>query len=119
MDELLAKVRLPEHPASALLAIALRILLAVAIITVVALVAYLDREGYKDNATGDPIGLLDCFYADPLPGPAGGDDLGGARDQITQGLSLAFAAAATPRPSGPLRLRREGAQRAQLPQRPA
>jgi voltage-gated potassium channel len=62
MDELLAKVRLPEHPGSAVRAIGWRVLLAVAIITVVALVAYLDREGYKDNATGEPIGLLDCFY---------------------------------------------------------
>lgn len=58
----MARVRLPEHPASALKAIAWRMLLAVAIITVVAAVAYLDRDGYRDNATGEPIGLLDAFY---------------------------------------------------------
>jgi voltage-gated potassium channel len=62
MDELLAKVRLPEHPASAFRAIAWRVLLALAIITVVAMVAYIDRDGYRDNITGEPIGLLDCFY---------------------------------------------------------
>ncbi len=62
MDELMARVRLPEHPASALRAIAWRLLAAVAIITVVAMVAYLDRGGYKDNATGGEIGLLDAFY---------------------------------------------------------
>ena len=58
----MARVRLPEHPASAFRAIAWRMLLAVAIITVVAAVAYLDRDGYRDSATGEPIGLLDAFY---------------------------------------------------------
>lgn len=62
MDKLLARVRLPEHPASAVRAIGWRVVLALAIITVVAMVAYLDREGYRDNVTGEPIGLLDCFY---------------------------------------------------------
>lgn len=62
MDELLAKVRLPESPASALRAIGWRVLFALAIITTVAAVAYLDREGYRDNATGETLGLLDAFY---------------------------------------------------------
>lgn len=62
MDTLLAKVRLPEHPGSALRAIGWRVVLALAIITVVAMVAYLDRDGYKDNTTGEEIGLLDSFY---------------------------------------------------------
>lgn len=62
MEELLAKVRLPENPASAVRAIAWRMLLAVAIITTVAAVAYLDRDGYRDNATGEPLDLLDAFY---------------------------------------------------------
>lgn len=58
----MARVRLPEHPASAVRAIAWRMALAIAIITVVAAVAYIDRDGYRDNATGEQIGLLDAFY---------------------------------------------------------
>lgn len=55
-------LRLPDRPTSAALVLGRRLLFALSLITFVALVAYLGRDGYRD---GDDIGgltLLDCFY---------------------------------------------------------
>lgn len=54
-------VRLPQGRPSPFGSIQRRVLLALALIVFVALVAYLDRAGYRD-AAGDEVSLLDAFY---------------------------------------------------------
>src|SRR5215207_11554077 len=55
-------LRLPDRPTSPAVVLGRRLLVALGLIAFVALVAYLEREGYRD---GDEVGgltLLDCFY---------------------------------------------------------
>lgn len=55
-------LRLPDRPTSAAVVLGRRLLVALGLIAFVAVVAYLEREGYRD---GDEVGrltLLDCFY---------------------------------------------------------
>jgi voltage-gated potassium channel len=55
-------LRLPDRPTSAAVVLGRRLLVALGLITFVALIAYLERDGYRD---GDEVGgltLLDCFY---------------------------------------------------------
>ena len=54
-------VRLPSEAPSPLGTLGRRLALAVGIITFVALVAYVGRDGYRD-ADEDPVTLLDAFY---------------------------------------------------------
>jgi len=54
-------VRLPQGDPSPFGSIQRRIALALSLIVFVALVAYLDRSGYRD-AGGGQVGLLDAFY---------------------------------------------------------
>jgi voltage-gated potassium channel len=56
-----AHVELPSDEASALTTISRRLLLALGLIVLVAMVAYLDRDGYTDPVDGK-ISLLDAFY---------------------------------------------------------
>ena len=54
-------LRLPTHPPAPARLLAQRVLIALGLIAFVAMVAYIDRDGYKDAAGGD-VSLLDCFY---------------------------------------------------------
>jgi voltage-gated potassium channel len=56
-----ADIRLPSSDRSPLTHLFRRVTIALALITFTALVAYLDRGGYRD-ANGTPVGLLDAFY---------------------------------------------------------
>jgi voltage-gated potassium channel len=61
VSELRADVRLPRNDRGPLNYLLRRVAIALALIAFVALVAYADREGYRDgDAMG--IGLLDAFY---------------------------------------------------------
>jgi voltage-gated potassium channel len=55
------RVRLPSREASPLVYIGRRVAVALGLLVFVALVAYLDRDGYAD-ANGDEVSLLDAFY---------------------------------------------------------
>jgi voltage-gated potassium channel len=55
------KVELPRAPSTPLGTIGRRLVLAVALIVLVALVAYLDRDGYVDPEDDD-LSVLDAFY---------------------------------------------------------
>ena len=55
-------VRLPTARTPALVTLGRRVLLAVGLITFVALVAYLGREGYRDGDDLGGVSLLDAFY---------------------------------------------------------
>lgn len=54
-------IRLPVPQRDPLRALAIRLLVAVALVAFVVVVVYLDRGGYRD-ANGDELGLLDCAY---------------------------------------------------------
>ena len=54
-------VRLPTSTQRPLRAIGVRVLIALALLFLVALVAYLGRDGYRDSADGS-VGLLDAVY---------------------------------------------------------
>ena len=54
-------MRLPQDERSPFGSIQRRVVLAVSLVVFVALVAYVDRSGYRD-AAGDDVGLLDAFY---------------------------------------------------------
>ena len=54
-------VRLPSPAISPAWRLGRRVLLAFALTAFVALVAYIDRDGYRD-AAGDEVSLLDCIY---------------------------------------------------------
>jgi voltage-gated potassium channel len=54
-------VQLPTPRQRPLRAIGVRVVVALALLFLVAIVAYLGRDGYRDSAGGD-IGLLDAFY---------------------------------------------------------
>ena len=56
-----APLRLPTHPPAPARLLTQRLLIALGLITFVALVAFADRDGYRD-AAGDELSLLDCFY---------------------------------------------------------
>jgi voltage-gated potassium channel len=56
-----ADIRLPRSDRSPLEYLLRRVAIAVGLITFTAMVAYLDRGGYRD-ANGTPVGLLDAFY---------------------------------------------------------
>jgi voltage-gated potassium channel len=56
-----ADIRLPTSDRSPLVRLLVRVAIALGLITFTALVAYVDREGYRD-ANGTPVGLLDAFY---------------------------------------------------------
>jgi voltage-gated potassium channel len=56
-----ADIRLPSSDRSPLTYLVQRIAIALGLIAFTAMIAYLDREGYRD-ANGTPVGLLDAFY---------------------------------------------------------
>jgi voltage-gated potassium channel len=56
-----ADIRLPRSDRSPLEYLLRRVAIAVGLITFTAMIAYLDRGGYRD-ANGTPVGLLDAFY---------------------------------------------------------
>jgi voltage-gated potassium channel len=56
-----ADIRLPQSDRSPLSYLLRRVAIAFGLITFTALIAYLDRSGYRD-ANGTPVGLLDAFY---------------------------------------------------------
>lgn len=55
------QVRLPENHLSPLRRLLVRLAIALALIVVMTMLAYVERDGYRDAAGGD-ISLLDCFY---------------------------------------------------------
>ena len=55
-------VRLPGRPHAPLTVLLQRLLVALTLLTFVALVAYAGRSGYEDQTRGDGVSLLDCFY---------------------------------------------------------
>jgi voltage-gated potassium channel len=56
-----ADIRLPRSDRSPLSYLLRRVAIAVGLITFTAMIAYLDRDGYRD-ANGTPVGVLDAFY---------------------------------------------------------
>src|SRR5215212_8755935 len=54
-------IRLPRSEHAPLDYLLRRVAIAIGLIIFVALVAYIDRDGYSD-ANGTPIGLIDAFY---------------------------------------------------------
>ena len=56
-----ADIRLPSSEHAPLRYLLRRVLIAIGLIVFVALVAYVDRDGYRD-ANGTPLGLLDALY---------------------------------------------------------
>jgi voltage-gated potassium channel len=54
-------IRLPRGDRAPLIHLLVRVAIAVGLIVFVAMVAYLDRHGYRD-ANETPVGLLDAFY---------------------------------------------------------
>jgi voltage-gated potassium channel len=54
-------IRLPRGDRAPLIHLLFRVAIAVGLIVFVAMVAYLDRDGYRD-ANETPVGLLDAFY---------------------------------------------------------
>lgn len=56
-----APLRLPSGPPAPGRILLQRLAIGLGLIVFVALVAYVDRDGYRD-AAGDPVSLLDCFY---------------------------------------------------------
>jgi voltage-gated potassium channel len=54
-------IRLPRGDRAPLIHLLVRVAIAVGLIVFVAMVAYLDRDGYRD-ANETPVGLLDAFY---------------------------------------------------------
>jgi voltage-gated potassium channel len=56
-----ADIRLPRSDRTPLNYLLRRVALATGLIVFVAMVAYVDRDGYRD-ADGTPVGLLDAFY---------------------------------------------------------
>jgi voltage-gated potassium channel len=56
-----ADIRLPSSDRAPLSYLLRRVAIAVGLITFTAMIAYLDRGGYRDN-NGTPVGLLDAFY---------------------------------------------------------
>jgi voltage-gated potassium channel len=56
-----ADIRLPRGKHDPLRSLVVRVAVAIGLIVLVALVAYLDRDGYRD-VDGSPITLLDAFY---------------------------------------------------------
>jgi voltage-gated potassium channel len=55
------QIRLPGPAIGPLARLGRRMLVALALVVFVALVAFVDRDGYRD-AAGDAVTLLDCFY---------------------------------------------------------
>lgn len=86
-------LRLPSPPVSPLRTLALRLGVALGLITFVALVAYLGRAGYRD---GDEIGtltLLDAFYYATVSATTTGY---GDITPVTEGARLATTLLVTP-----------------------
>jgi voltage-gated potassium channel len=54
-------LRLPAGPPAPGRVLLQRMAIGIGLVVFVALVAYVDRDGYRD-AAGDSVGLLDCFY---------------------------------------------------------
>ncbi len=54
-------IRLPRSDHGPLTRLLWRVAIAVGLIVFVAVIAYVDRDGYRD-ANGSPVGLLDAFY---------------------------------------------------------
>ncbi len=57
-----AAIRLPQQPASASRALLARLVTAIALVVLVTLVVYADRDGYQDAHSPDPITVLDAAY---------------------------------------------------------
>ena len=55
-------LRLPDRPTSPALVLGRRLLVALALIAFVAVIAYLERDGYRDGDEVGSLTLLDCFY---------------------------------------------------------
>jgi len=60
-DTVLGPLRLPSRRRGPVRTLAARLGVALALITVIALAVYLDRDGYRDSAQ-DGVDLLDAFY---------------------------------------------------------
>ena len=56
-----ADIRLPSSDLSPLAVLLRRLGLATALVLIVSVITYIDRDGFRDG-TGDPIGLLDSLY---------------------------------------------------------
>lgn len=56
-----APLRLPSGRASPARVLLQRLAIGIGLVVFVAMVAYVDRDGYRD-AAGDSVSLLDCFY---------------------------------------------------------
>ena len=55
-------VHLPTSARGPLIVLAQRLVAALLLLTLVSLIAYAERDGYKDQPNGDEVSLLDCFY---------------------------------------------------------
>jgi voltage-gated potassium channel len=86
-------VRLPRDRRSPFAILGRRLIWAVLLTLFVALIAYLERDGYRDNITGEPVGLLDCvYYATVSITTTGYGDI----VPVTDGARLATAFLVTP-----------------------
>ncbi|WP_129841528.1 potassium channel family protein [Streptomyces sp. RFCAC02] len=61
-DERSHGVLLPRTSVGPLVQVMRRIALATAVMVAAVIIVYLDREGYKDNVGGGPVGFLDSLY---------------------------------------------------------
>ncbi len=61
VHSLIDRVQIPRDIPSPWVRITKRIVIALAVLCVVVLIVYIDRDGYRD-AKGDGLSLLDCFY---------------------------------------------------------
>src|SRR3712207_4722093 len=55
------EIRLPTSDHNPLTHLVRRVLIAIGLIVFVALIAYIERDDYRD-ANGTPVGLVDAFY---------------------------------------------------------
>jgi voltage-gated potassium channel len=58
----LIPIRLPQGEVNPLRQILTRMAIALSLLGFAVLVVYLDRDGYRDAASPEPLSLLDCFY---------------------------------------------------------
>ncbi len=73
-------IRLPSSERSPLSVLLRRLGLAAALVVIVSIITYIDRDGFRDSS-GDPIDLLDAFYFGAVSVTSTGYGDGGATDE--------------------------------------